>query len=123
MINFKVELIKLLSCMDAVFKLLHVEIARKATDGSEKKKNLMQNLGYYQFKHKARRAGWGWAQAALGARHGTGAQGSGAHGRDNMRGALAARRPGRDLGMLLGQQAVHSVHSACFGPVSTQYCS
>ena len=37
MINFKVELRNLLSCMDAVFKLLHVEIARKATDGSEKK--------------------------------------------------------------------------------------
>ena len=34
----KVELIKLLSCMDAVFKLLHVEVARKATGGNEKKK-------------------------------------------------------------------------------------
>ena len=29
---------KFLSCMDAVFKLLHVEVARKATDGNEKKK-------------------------------------------------------------------------------------
>ena len=28
---------KFLSCMDAVFKLLHVEVARKATDGNEKK--------------------------------------------------------------------------------------
>ena len=34
----KVELIKILSCMDVVFKLLHVEVARKATDGNEKKK-------------------------------------------------------------------------------------
>ena len=34
----KVELIKLLSCMDALFKLLHVEVARKATGGNEKKK-------------------------------------------------------------------------------------
>ena len=33
----KVELIKFLSCMDAVFMLLHVEVARKATDGNEKK--------------------------------------------------------------------------------------
>ena len=34
LINFKVALIKLLSCMDAVFKLLHVEVA---TNGNEKK--------------------------------------------------------------------------------------
>ena len=26
---------KFFSCMDAVFKLLHVEVARKATDGNE----------------------------------------------------------------------------------------
>ena len=34
----KVELMKFLSCMDAVFKLLHVEVARKAADENEKKK-------------------------------------------------------------------------------------
>ena len=39
LINFIVELIKVLSCVDAVFKLLHVEVARKATDRNEKKKN------------------------------------------------------------------------------------
>ena len=32
----KVELMKFLSCMDVVFKLLHVEVAREATDGNEK---------------------------------------------------------------------------------------
>ena len=46
LIDFIVELIKVLSCVDAVFKLLHVEIARKATDGErkkneERKKNLV----------------------------------------------------------------------------------
>ena len=35
--DFIVELIKVLSCVDAVFKLLHVEVARKATDGERKK--------------------------------------------------------------------------------------
>ena len=40
LINFIVELIKVLSCVDAVFKLLHVEVARKATDRNEKKKIL-----------------------------------------------------------------------------------
>ena len=39
------------------------------------------------------------------------------------RGARPAGRPGRGMGVLLGQQAVHSVHSACFDPISTQYCS
>ena len=40
-------------------------------------------------------------------------------------GACGARGmgTGRGLGVLLGQQAVHSVHSACFDLVSTQYCS
>ena len=159
MINFKVELIKLLSCMDAVFKLLHVEIARKATDGSgKKKKKLMQNLGYCPFEHKAGRAGaqagvLGWAQADAGCanagragvghcpwargtarergayrrelarRRVRGAQGAEARGHYSKRAARAARRPWRGLGVLLGQQAVHSVHSACFDPVSTQYCT
>ena len=36
--RIKVELIKILSCMGAVFKLLHVGVARKATRGNEKKK-------------------------------------------------------------------------------------
>ena len=35
LINFIVELIKVLSCVDAVFKLLHVEVARKATERNE----------------------------------------------------------------------------------------
>ena len=38
LIDFIVELIKVLSCVDAVFKLLHVEVAKKATDGERKKK-------------------------------------------------------------------------------------
>ena len=40
-------------------------------------------------------------------------------------GRWAARGRGRahDLGMLLGQWAVHSVHSACFWPGLTQYGS
>ena len=32
-------------------------------------------------------------------------------------------RAGAHLGVLLGQQAVHLVHSACFDPVLTQHCS
>ena len=49
----------------------------------------------------------------------------GARGRQ----ARRARGPGvvraamRGLSVLLGQQAVHSVHSACFDRVSTQYYS
>ena len=40
--RIKVELIKILSCMGAVFKLLHVGVARKATGGNEniKKKKI-----------------------------------------------------------------------------------
>ena len=38
LIDFIVELIKVLSCVDAVFKLLHVEVVRKATDRERKKK-------------------------------------------------------------------------------------
>ena len=79
----------------------------------EVKKKLMQNLGYCPFEHKAGHVG---TQAgALGRRR--------ALRRDSRRKARAARRPGRGLGLLLGQHAVHSVHSACFDPVSTQYCS
>ena len=36
LINFIVELIKVWSCVDAVFKLLHVVVARKATDRKKK---------------------------------------------------------------------------------------
>ena len=59
-----------------------------------------------------------WARR--GAQAGAGAQAR-AHGTGAGRAAWA--RPGRGLGVLLGQQAVHSMHSACFDPVSTQYCS
>ena len=52
-----------------------------------------------------RRAGRRWAQA--GAQAGV--------GRDRRaRGARPAGRPGRGLGVQLGQWAVHLVHSACF---------
>ena len=52
----KVELMKFLSCMDAVFKLLHVEVAREATDGNEKKKKRWRNfvVGVYSVKLKKR---------------------------------------------------------------------
>ena len=69
----------------------------------------------------------GHAGAAVGAGAlggtGAGARGVGARGRCSRRGAHVTRRPRRGLSMLLGQQAMHSVHSACFDPVSTQYCS
>ena len=64
--------------------------------------------------HGRRRAG-GW---------GAQAQHAGTEARGSRRGGLAVRRRGhagccraRGLGMLLGQQAVHSVHSACFDPI------
>ena len=44
---------KFLSCIDAVFKLLHVEVARKTTDGNEKKmrwRNFV--VGFYSVKLK-----------------------------------------------------------------------
>ena len=46
--------------------------------------------------------------------------------RQNPRGARGAGRRRvacAHLGVLLGQQGVHLVHSACFDPVLTQYCS
>ena len=64
------------------------------------------------------RGRWGGRQAGAGAGAGVGA---GAHGRGRQAGAGRAAMGGR--GVLQGQQAVHSVHSACFDPVSTQYCS
>ena len=38
--------------MDAVFKLLHVEVARKATDGYERKKKKNHFLRFYRVKVK-----------------------------------------------------------------------
>ena len=35
---------KFLSCMDAIFKLLHVEVARKATEENEGKKNEVKKI-------------------------------------------------------------------------------
>ena len=48
---------KILSCMDAVFKLPHVEVARKATDGNEKKNEIRWRnfvVGFYSVKLKKR---------------------------------------------------------------------
>ena len=77
----------------------------------------------------ARRAG-AWSAGARGmARRGTERRRAGRWGewaRQQARGThdtQARARPGLGLGMLLGQQAVHLVHSACFDPISTQYCS
>ena len=93
MINFKVELIKLLSCMDAVFKLLHVEVARKATNGSEKKMVQTQkwatahlSLRLGARRRGAGRPGWGVARAAQRGRRGAhGAGARGAQGRATLR--------------------------------------
>ena len=72
-----------------------------------------------------------WAKALgagrAGRRSGVGEQGaqggrrSGQQARGRCRGVVRVAMHG--LGVLLGQQAVHSVHSACFDLVSTQYCS
>ena len=77
-------------------------------------------MGYYPFEHWVGRAQvLGWAQAAGGRAGGMGAPGVGALGSTGARQADV----GRGLGVLLGQWAVHSVHSACFWPDLTQYCS
>ena len=48
--------------MDALFKLLHVEVARKATDGNEKQKiGAEPEMAYCPFEHKARCAAQGRA--------------------------------------------------------------
>ena len=53
----------------------------------------------------------------------------GAQGYDKQARRWSARGAGRrraacaHLGVLLGQQAVHLVHSACFDLVLTKYCS
>ena len=52
-----------------------------------------------------------------------GARGAGVLGRAGACGTQAWKRLGRGLSVLLGQQVVHSMHSACFDPVLTQYCS
>ena len=55
---------------------------------------------------KARQAGWG------------------ARGRGALGASTGCRRAACEhLGVLAGLWAVHFVHSACFYPVSTQYCS
>ena len=61
-----------------------------------------------------------WALGVGGKRARRWGQARAAHGASSRR-AGHSRLGG--LGVLLGQQAVHSVHSACFGPVSTQYYS
>ena len=48
LINFIVELIKVLSCVDVVFKLLHVEVASKATDRNEKKKKILDSASVFE---------------------------------------------------------------------------
>ena len=52
-----------------------------------------------------------------------GAPGARALGGMGARQARAGRGRARGLGVLLGQWAVHSVHSACFWPGLAQYCS
>ena len=56
-------------------------------------------------------------------RHGRTASGAGALGGKGARQAGVGQCRARGLGVLLGQWAVHSVHSACFWPGLTQYCS
>ena len=48
------------------------------------------------------------------------ARGRQSRGARQARGTRPAGRPGRDLGVQLGEWAVHSVHSACFWPGSTR---
>ena len=58
-----------------------------------------------------------------GARRGAQKASSRQAGEAGARGTGPVRMAMRGLGVLLGQQAVYSVHSACFDPVLTQYCS
>ena len=67
-----------------------------------------------------RRWGAGRVQQAAGPRQARGRKRSGGMGAWQ---AGAGRGRVRGLGVLLGQWAVHSVHSACFWPSLTQYCS
>ena len=53
-------------------------------------------------------------------RRAVGARGRQSRGARQARGTRPAGRPGRGLGVQLGQWAVHSVHSACFWPGSTR---
>ena len=88
---------------------------------TKKKIGADTEMGYCPFEHKA---GLGAQAGAADSRAGRSRRaGAGAYGCGSRRGAREARRPGRGLGVLLGQQAVHSLHSTCFDPVSTQYCS
>ena len=118
----------------------------------QKKNGADTEMGYCPFEHKAGLGAWAHGAHGRGARRSK-ARGKLAHGRWAMgrwvRGTTRAHRAGRralgsrqgrggrtagargargmgdvrGLGVLLGQQAVHSVHSACFDPISTQYCS
>ena len=67
---------------------------------------------------------WHWRRRAVLGRAGCGARGSKLHGPAGAgRHAGKARGAGAGyagLGVLLGQWAVHSVHSACFWPGLTQ---
>ena len=63
----------------------------------------------------------GARQADTRCRRAARARGREAHGALQARRARPAGRPGRGLGVQLGQWAVHSVHSACFWPGSTRY--
>ena len=97
---------------------------KKKREKIKRKKNGAEpEMGYCPFEHWLSAGCAGsrcWEQAQAG-RAGRQALGTGAGGACRQEGL--ARRPGRGLGVLLGQQAMHSVHSACFDPVSTQYCS
>ena len=105
----------------------------------KKKKKAEPEIGYCPLSMRPgagqgaqahRRAGHAGAQAgragrwALGRRGERGGRHAGADGRVGSATGKRAGRPAmRGLDMLLGQQAVHSVNSACFDPISTQYCS
>ena len=87
-----------------MFKLLHVWSSKEATGNEEKKKKKFAEPG--------------WATTHLSIRLGARALGG-----TGARQAGAGRGRARGLGVLLGQWAVHSVHSACFWPGLTQYGS
>ena len=79
----------------------------------KKKIGAEPEMGYCPFEH------WLGAGTGVGARRQVRQQALGPWAaRAQVHGALGragtGRRPGRGLGVLLGQQVVHSVHSACF---------
>ena len=111
MINFKVELLKLLSCMDAVFKLLHVEVARKATDGKKMVQTLKWATAHLSIRLGARHKGAGRAGWGAGRRHAR-------HGPDAQ--ALEARA-GHDVGRAMARGAATLQPGTTTRP-ATQYC-